>query len=272
MEPRDPLELVWFDPESVPRIRRKATYRPLLDALEEAPLDPDVDDPAFAKDPMTVEDRREVFEILANAAALAVEGVEGAFARCVRADGKLVPTLELLAGELELPFDEVATLKATLTTVAPLAGSDDALKSAVAAAKEFLATPFMMSSPPVAEALVRRVDEAFAQGKRAVQPSYVEAQRERALLEGRQYQRRSVFGGKHLRGLLRAPAAKPPSVAVPVYLPEVVAELLPLYARFRVRMIVELRAGADRYESHPVALRVLAVARVLPPPAVAAAH
>jgi hypothetical protein len=240
-EAHEAVELIWFDPEVVTRLRRKAEWRPLLDALERVPLDPEHDDPAFASDPMVIEDRREVFEVLAHAAATSADGLDAALARCLRDDGKFVPSLELVAGETELPFDELASLRATLTTVAPLVGPDDVLKAAVLAAKEFLGTPGLMSAPAVAEGLTRRIEDAFAQGKRAVPAGYLEVQRERALLEQRQYQRRAVFGGKHLRGFLRFGAAEPSgkpatparvaatTCGVPVYLPESLAETLPMY-------------------------------------------
>ncbi len=265
----------------MPRIRRKASWRPILDALESAPLDPDFDDPAFAKDPLLIEDWREVFEILARATPTSAEGLDVALAQCLRADGKFIPVLALFAGEIELPFDELATMRATLTTVSPLVGAEEALKSAVQAAKDFLATPGLMSAPAVAEGLTKRMEDAFAQGKRVVPAGYLDAQRERALLEQRQYQRRAVFGGKHLRGLLKLggvePAAggrlggagKSPAVGsavMPAYLPEGLAELLPLYPRFRVRVLAEIRLAADRYETHPAALRVLALARGVAPP------
>ena len=274
------IDLVWFDPESVPRIRRKAAWRPILEALERAPIDPDFDDPAFAKDPMLIEDRREVFEVVARAAPTSAEGLDAALARCLRDDGKFIPVLALFVGEMELPFDELATLRATLTTVSPLVGSDESLKSAVQTARDFLATPGLMSAPAVAEGLTKRMEDAFAQGKRVVPAGYLEAQRERALLEQRQYQRRSVFGGKHVRGLLRMGGAEPTgprlgvagksspaggTTVVPAYLPESLVEGLPMYPRFRVRMVAEIRLAADRYETHPAALRVLALARVAPP-------
>jgi hypothetical protein len=280
-EAQEALELIWFDPEGVPRIRRKAEWRPLLDALEQAPLDPDFDDPAFAKDPMVIEDRREVFEILAQATPMSAEGLDTALGRCLRPDGKFVPALALFAAELELPFDELSALRATLTTVSPLAGQDEALKSTLQAAKDFLATPGLMSAPAVAEGLTKRIEDAFAQGKRVVPTGYLEAQRERALLEQRQYQRRAVFGGKHLRGLLKLGASEPaaakpgsttkPSagsggVVVPAYLPESLADVLPMLPRFRARMVAEIRLAADRYESHPASLKVIALARAAPPP------
>jgi hypothetical protein len=274
-DPVDAIELIWFDPEVVPRVRRKAEWRPLLDALERKAPDPVLDDPAFASDPTFVEDRREVFEVLANAAPMSADGLDAALGACLREDGKFAPSVELAAGELELPFDELAWLRATLTTVAPLVGADEALKSAVLAAKDFLTMPGLMSAPAVADGLTKRIEDAFTQGKRVVPAGYLEAQRERALLENRAYQRRAVFGAKHLRGLIRpgtvesaaklgrAPAGN--AVMVPAYIPDEVAELLPMFARFRVRVIAELRLAVDRYESHAGALRVLAIARLAPP-------
>jgi hypothetical protein len=138
-----------------------------------------------------------------------------------------------------------------------------------------------MSAPAVAEGLTKRIEDAFAGGKRVVPPGYLEAQRERALLEQRQYQRRAVFGGKHLRGLLKLGAPEPApgvrlggpgkapaggAVVVPAYLPESLAEELPMYPRFRVRVVAEVRLAADRYETHPAALRAMALARLAAPP------
>lgn len=106
----------------------------------------------------------------------------------------------------------------------------------------------------------------------------METQRERVLVEQRKYQRRAVFGEKHLRGLLRldsaeAPPPKPAAgkpatsggVVIPAYLPESTAALLPMQSRFRARFIAEIRLAADPAESHPAALRVLALARAAPP-------
>lgn len=271
--PQEAIELVWYAPELVPRARRKAEWRALLDALERTPLDLEFDDPAFADEPRQIEDRREIFEILAHASP--ADSVD--VSRCLRDDGKYVPALALFAGELELPFDELSALRATVTTASLFVGTDEGLRSAVQAAKEFLATPGLMSAPAVAEGLTRRIDEAFAAGKRPVGAGYLEAQRERVLLEQRQYQRRAVLGGKHLRGLFKlgggeAPSgAKPGSGAkaaavVPAYLPDAITNELPLYPRFGVRLVAEVRLAVDRYESSGAALRVMALARTMAPP------
>jgi hypothetical protein len=261
---RELLQILWLDAESMPRIRKKAPWRSILDELdEEGTIDPDAEDPKLAKDPGEIEDRRDVFAILAKGEPVEGEGVNEALAAGVRDDGRHVPGLSLVAGELTFPFDELETLKATLTTVAPLVGTDENLKAVVEGAKDFLKTPELRSAPGVAEGLTTRLRDGFAQGRRAVAPGYLDAQTERALLDQRCYQRREVFGGPHLRALLATPGSTSP---VPVYLPEGVAKKLPLYQRFRARLIAEVQLAVDQYESHPAALRALAVARLCPSP------
>jgi hypothetical protein len=87
----------------------------------------------------------------------------------------------------------------------------------------------------------------------------VEAQVERVLLEHRRYQRRAVFGGPHLRGLLKPEGA---SGAIPAYLPEALAEVLPMFERFGARVMVEAHLAVDQREAYPMALKVVALARI----------
>jgi hypothetical protein len=273
-EAREALELLWFDPDSVPRFRRNPPWRALLDAAEKGSGDPDFDDPALASEPAVVEDRREVFEILTRGEPADLAALEASFSACQREDGRFVPSLLLVWGVLETPFDELATLQATLGTVTPFLGNDEPLRVAVETARELLALPDLMASPAIAEGLTRRIDQAFAQSKRAVSPEYLDAQRERVLLEQRRYQRRAVLGEKHLRALLRfdgadpgqpgAPRAKPAPQTVPVYLPEATATLLPLSPRLRIRLLGEIRLATDPSEAHPAALRALALGRAVP--------
>ncbi|WP_437693854.1 DUF2169 domain-containing protein [Sorangium sp. So ce176] len=260
--PAEIVHLIWFDPESVPRVRRQPAFRPLLEELDERPLDREADEPALAKDPMAVEDHREIFEIIARAGATDADGAQDAVIEAVRDGGKFVPPVCLLAGELIFGFDELETLKATVTAATPLVGNDDLLRAAVAPAHEFLKLPELRSSPAVAEGLTTRIKEAF-EGKRVAPAGYLRTQTERALLDQRQYQRRPVLGGPHLRALLQPPGS---SQQIPAYLPEALAQQLPLYQRFRARILAELHLQVDQHESHPIALRVLALARVAPLP------
>ncbi len=262
------VQLVWFDPECLPRVRRKAAFRPLLAAIEERPLDSELDDPSIARDPALVEDRRDVFEVLTRGEALDEAGLEDALERAVRDDGKFVPPFLLVAGELRFVFDDLAALRATVSLATPFAGGDEGLKAALADARELIATPELLSPSGLAERFTARIQEAFRKARRQVAPAYLEDQVERVLLEKRLYQKREVFGAPHLRALLApgsalAPAEAKPPRPWPLYLPEGVARKLPMFSRFAARVIVDAHLQEDQFEPHPSALRGLAIARVV---------
>jgi hypothetical protein len=258
------LHLVWYDPEVLPKVRRKPAFQALLTALDGRPLDADLDDPNTARDPTLVEDRRDVFEILARGSAVDETALNEAVDRGVREDGKFVPPFLLIAGEARFPFDEMSTLKATLSIVTPFATGDEPLKMTIADAREFLRTPDLLSPPGVIEGFTARVQDAFRKTRKPVPPGYLEDQTERVLVEKRLYQRREVFGGPHLRALLHlSPNAKP----WPLYVPEAIAAKLPMFARFPVRILAEAALQEDQYETHPSCLRASAIGRVAPAPA-----
>lgn len=259
------LELLWFDPKSAARIRRRPPWRRILDeaAAEKA------DEPALPNQGVPPEERRDVLLVLARGEATDGEGASAAVSAGIRDDGVFAPPLLLLAGELRFAFDEVETLKGTVTTATPFMGGDEPLKATVDAAKDFLATPGLLTAPAVVEALAGRIRDAFGRTKRAVPAGYLEAQTERALLEQRHYQKRVFAGAPSLRALLQAPADKGSMLA---YLPADVASKLPLYQRFPARLVAEAHLSADQYESHPFALKILALARQIPPAAPAPAR
>jgi hypothetical protein len=256
------LELLWYEADSVPRIRRTKAWKPILDALEQRPVDRDLDDPALANDPMEMEDRREVFEILAHGAAVDGVGVDRALDAGARRDGKFVPQVALLAGQLDFPFDELSTLQVTVTTVTPhVLPTDEALKAAVDSAKAFLEDADELTPPEVAVGMTTRIREAFAAARKSVPESVFREQTDRVLLSQRRYQRRIVFGEPHLRCLVLPGEGDAP---VPGYLPESLAKKLPMFQRFRGRLIAEVHQQADQYETHHASLRVVALARATP--------
>jgi hypothetical protein len=282
--PADVLDLVFFDTRSMPRVRRVPAWKPLLAELDDKPIEAGEDDPALSEDGASVEDRREILEILVRAEPAKPGDLDDALATAVRPDGRFVPPVVLLVGEIAFPFDEVETLRATVTTALPLVGTDENLRSSVELSKEFLRLPGLTSSPAVAEGLTTRVRDAFNGARRAVPANYLDTQTERVLLEQRAYQKRTVLGGKRLRALFTlagGPAAAPaggPSVAAAsnaaaanapqfvVYLPESVASELPMFARFRARLIARVHLPLDQYEQSPQAAEALALCRLVPPP------
>ncbi len=257
------LQLVWFDPDSLPRVHRKEEFKPIVRALEERAPDNDLDDPTIARNPADAEDRRDIFEVLSRGNALDEPALNRALERAVRDDGKFIPPLALVDGEVRLFFDELETLRATLTIAAVFSPGDEPLKTAIADARDFLRFPDLRSSPSVTEGYTTRVQEAMKRAKRAVTPTYLDEQAERVLVEARSYQRRAVYGAPHLRAQIQIGNAARPW---PLYISESAATRLPMFARFTARVLVEVGFQENQYEQHPSALRVLALGRVSPAP------
>lgn len=256
----DVIDLVWFDRAALPRIRKNTNWKALLRALEDEPADPDLDDATLGNTPAEVEDRRDVFEVLARGSADNATGIEDALSAAIRPDGKVVPPFVLAAGDLAFPFDEVETLKAHVAIISPLASGDDKLKSELALVRDFLANPELSCAPPMVDALSSRLWEAFSKAKRAVPAETLRAHADSMLLQKRRFQRREVFGAWHLRALLHAGPGGGP---FPAYLPASLAPILPMFQRFRARLFAEVHVTVDQHESCSTALRVVAVARVL---------
>ncbi len=265
VEPGRALQLVWFDPDCLPRVRRKPDLEAVFSEMEERFASAEHEEPLIARDPMAIEDRRDVFEALARGDALDETALTEAMNKGVQPDGRFSSPFVLLAGEVRFPFEELDTLRATLSIVAPFVGSDEALKSAVADARDFLQTPVLVSPPGVTEGFTNRVLEAFRKVRRVVSPTYVEEQTERVLLEKRAYQRRDLFGDSHVRALFQVvnPSAGSTSAKPwPLYFPSAAARKLPMFTRFQARLLADGCLQEDQFESHWGALRVAAIARV----------
>jgi hypothetical protein len=123
---------------------------------------------------------------------------------------------------------------------------------------ELLDTPLLQGSPSTVESLLKDLTAAVQQTRRALPVKYLDAHVERVLLEKRRYQRRTVFGGPCIRALLGQGSS-----AVPAYLPDALADKLPLVTSMKVRLCAEICPSQDQYESHPHALRVVALGRVM---------
>jgi hypothetical protein len=256
------LELVWIDPKSVARIRKRPPWQQLVDDARKEPGAADSPFPELPDQTVTKEERRDVFLILARAAAIDGSGVAAALSEAVREDGKFAPPLVCVTGELRFPFDELDALKAAVTTATPFTGGDEPLKEAVDAANDFLKTPGLLTAPAVVEGLTDRVRQAFGRVRRAVAAGYLDAQIDRALLEHRRYQKRMFGGAPHQRALLQVPGDK---TSMLVYFPAELATKLPLYQRFPARLIAAAHLSTDQFESHSFALSALALARQIAP-------
>jgi hypothetical protein len=254
--PRDILDLLWFEKGLVPRLRAKRPWRAVIDALQLVPANPGASKQAATD----ADDREEIFQLLANADADEVAAMAEVLARAVSPDGKLIPPLVLVTGEIALPFEPRELLQVTLSAAKPFAATDKAFHDvyeAVAAMNDATAL-----GDTVAHGMTFRVRDAFQQVKHNLGPRYLETTAERALLDTRRYQKRDVFGAQHVLALLSGASGDP----VPAYLPAPAATRLPLFARFRVRLVAEVNAQVDSDEDHACALRILAIARVVQRP------
>ncbi len=265
---REMVDLLWFDPTIAPRLRDHLRYKEILAEVQPKPKPVSFDDDPFEEvlqeeEADEIKARRDIFAVITRGDPIDAEGVGESMAEAVQDDGTFVPPLVLLSGELSFIFDELAQLKATVAATSPFTQSDKKLKETLDTVNEILQTPWIQGSTGVAEGLVGRIKEAFAQGNRTLPPSYLDTHTERMLLEQRAFQKRTVFGEPHLRTLLSPLGVQ---AAIPTYLPEGLATKLPMVLRMRVRLLAEAHLPQDQYETYQASLKAVAIGRVSPLP------
>ncbi|MEZ4302368.1 MAG: DUF2169 domain-containing protein [Polyangiaceae bacterium] len=274
--PSEILKLLWFDPKVLPRLHKHPEWRILLAEMELRLLDD------FDREGAEDEDkkaRRSVFEVLSRGIATPPEGLRRTLDGAVDEDGAFEPPLVLLSGEMELPFDEMETLKATVTLLtplfAPLAAADNKKpKELLDAASQFLTTPGSDQFAHLAQGHIDRLRDAFSQIRRSLPADYVDSHTERALLRQRAYSMKTLYGKRWIRGLLKGAAGVPKSgdspgraasseMVPPVYLPEALREELPAYKRIRIKALGEVDLQEDQEESASWVVKIVALSRVL---------
>ncbi|MEP7120994.1 MAG: DUF2169 domain-containing protein [Byssovorax sp.] len=257
------LELLWFDVALVARIRQVPAWGVLLQppprkAPTQRGAPPPPPDPPNAS---AATERSDVAAVLTRARAARLAEIDVAIAEALGGEGALEAPLLVVAGDLELGFDKLELLKATVGAAAPLGGADKRLKEVLDLATEMLKTEIEFA-PETIDRLVARLREAWSKANRQFPPDHLEALPERMLLERRKYAKRELLDGTWIRGGLTLDG-----VVVPAYLPDALSKRLPLYRRFGARMIVEALPQQDQYETSALALRVIALGRALPTPA-----
>lgn len=257
---RPVVDLLWFNPGSLSRIRKHAAWKEILAGVKPRAEDEDLDDDLPAPRRTLPKDRRDVLAVLSRGEALDVDGVEAALTRAMEDEEGFIPPLVLVEGELTLHFDELETLKATLAAVSPHLGGDPRLKEVVDQVSEVFKMPWVQGSNGVIEELTGKVREAFAQGpgRRAGAVGQMEAHVERALVEQRHFRKAMVLGQSRVRGALSSPGA----AEVMVYLPESVGKELPAFRRFAARVVGEVRGAVEAYAGSGAVIRAVAVGRV----------
>jgi len=257
--PTEALDLVWFEPESVARIASR--YRDLVDELDMEPLDPAHDLPV--DDPVAARDRHHVFGVLTRAPMTDPRGVPAAFRAATDAHGRFTAPLVIIEGDLVFGLDDRSVLKTTAACAKPLAKDNKRLQDVLASVDEVMETPLLLGAAGASEGLLREILAAVSQSKRALPVKALEEHVERVLLGQRSYQLRTLLGGPQIRAAL-VPGRE--AAALVSYIPESVGPKLPLSLRFRARLIAEVHPSPDPLESAPLALRVVALGRLVPLP------
>jgi hypothetical protein len=250
------LDLLWFDPASVPRFRTAPNLRAALGDRKDLAWD---ESDAPVREPQETHDRADVQRILARTKALEAPEATRTLERSFDDDGSFQPAVVVIAGELQITFEKHDLLAAILAVGAPFSTNDKRLKDAIGSASE-IAKLGASAPPDVLDGTLLRVREAFDAAYRAMAQAYLDSRAERALLIERRFAERAVFGEKRVRGEFSYSGASAP---VPCYLPQALAGRWPLLPRLRVRVIAELRYREDGDEMHPEALVAFAVAREL---------
>jgi hypothetical protein len=239
------------------------SYKPWKAALSDASgewLDADLSQKTASK----ASERADALRVLLKIKPLDGDGIVASMASSIDEDSAFTPPLVVVSGDLHFPFDDTEILKAYVAGATPFLGSDKKLREIVDTAGEVLRSPWP-GSRGLVESLASRLKEAFAQANRALPPAYLETSAEQALLEQRRYQKRAILGQDRIRALLTPLGGGAP---LPTYLPDSLTRQLPMFQRFRALIAAEAHGQQDQYESHPVALVGLALARVLPIPTI----
>jgi hypothetical protein len=253
------IEVLWYENAYVARIRKHSQWAPLVQ--QPAKPTPVQRGQAPAPPPSA-----EALEEVTNADLFAVlSKAEPAREQDVvpgrKGNNDRETTLYLLAGTITFPLDNIELLKATSRAAAPLAPSDKKLKEVLDLVDEVLKMP-LEGAPEVVQGFIVRVREAWSNANRILPPDYLTTHTERTLLNQRHYQKREILDDEWIRALYQS---SPDANAIPTYIPAKLAKRLPLFLRVSARIIVEALSQQDMYESHPMALRVVVLARVLPP-------
>lgn len=245
--------VLWHAQDAARRMLRVPDWKRLRDKGEKTPRKRGEGDPDEASD---------VALIVAGASPSGEQDVRDALARAHHDAARFEPQLVLLAGSLQLAYDPIERLAATVATATPLARGDEPLRQSVEAGAAFLAARSLVSPRAVARTLADAVSAAYHGWKaRTLPETYVDDAVARALVEARAFERRDVFGEAHLRGGLTLAGSTMP---IPLYLPEAAGKLLPLAEVHQVRVIAEVHHREDETEALDLALLVRVVARVLP--------
>lgn len=252
------VQLIWYHPALPGRARRHDAWSQLLDEVDYSQFEL-----LAHEDPADAEDRLEINEVLCGGRPTELVLLDEILRTRASAPGPFRAPLVLVEGALRFAFDDIESLMAHMTTIehrygATVAHANPEIKTALADGNAFLDTVQGAVAPKL---IVQMTDRLL----RSAEPNLAARQElsllvEAALLAGRRYRSREVFGDMHVCGSL-TPLAQERRAAVPCYFAEELIHDLPMFVSFEARLIAELHFRTDQYESHPLALNIKALAR-----------
>jgi hypothetical protein len=253
-----PLELLWFDPTVNARLRKHDEWSKVLPPPPERPTpkrgQPPPPPPSRAETKAT--ERADAMAVVSRADERPLVLDPSATRTAADGSGAL---LQFVSGTLALPFDEIGLLEVTHAAASPLAPNDKTLRELLEVASGLLKTP-LAGAPELALAMVEQIREAWRAANRMLPADYLVTHAERVLLTERRHQRRKLLGDEMLRGWFTNRALED---GLPAYLPAHLDKRLPLFPALRVRAIIEVLPKQDVYEARALAIRIVALGRVL---------
>jgi hypothetical protein len=250
----EPIDLLWFDPRSVRRVR--VFYKSLLADLSFDDVDERHEVPS--DDPDLDRAREELFGVLTREPVADPALASRLMAEAIDERGRFTPPLAVFESELRVAFSDAARLRAAVATVAPLAANDKRLKELCDAGTEQLARSHPNAGGAASRLLASIRDHYATQYGKSPHAMGLDAEIDRQLLEERAFDERTLFGGKHLRCVFGGGAS-----LIPAYIAEGVRDSLPLFDVFRARIVAEVHLRQDKGEASSLSLRVVALARLL---------
>lgn len=250
------LDVIWFESGFLPRMRKQSEWAAFVRPASKptVPQRGQPLPPPPSADAVEEAAKADVLSILGRAQSVREKDLVPAGA------GDKDAPLYLLSGTLTFPLDDIEMLKATAKAAAPLGASDKKLKEVLDTVDEVLKMP-LEGAPEVVQSFLLKVRDAWTAANKVLPPDYLVSHTERTLLNQRQYQKRELLDDEWIRALW----SMGEGTSMPAYIPAKLAKRLPLFRQFSARVIVEALPQQDMYETHPVALRVVTLARVLTP-------
>lgn len=248
--------LLWYEKQAASALRSEPQFDSIWTSLTERGFDPDLDDEELSDNPADVEERRDVFEVLAAGVSVDSYRAQELLTAAVDADGALNHPVVVLKGKLDFPFEELEELKAIISAATPYTNGDLGALELLRHAREFVSADGQPCAGAAIRSWVEQITSLY-QRRSLLVPGFLSQQARTALLTNRCYQVRPVFGGEHRRSLLQTSKAEAP---LPVYLKKEVAELLPAVQLQNVVVLGELHPPIDDADTAPLAVRVVALA------------